>query len=208
MRPRVLIWTLAAAVLLLGACRAEQAPDPGDPGAPGSSAASAQPSVPQPPPPAGSGGPLTPTPVATPGSAASEETLSIEEPVPVESPKQASGIEVRVAELTAITTTAHIPGEVAGPGLAVRIELVNLSADPIEIDSLVVTLYDSTGAPAGMITSDSDQPRATLQPGETLSGIFRYTIVNDLRDPVTIEVSLPNHPTLLAFQGGAPQTTP
>lgn len=106
--------------------------------------------------------------------------------------------------MAAITTQAQIPGEIAGPGLAIKVELRNDSDAPIDISSLVVTLYDSTGAPAGEISSGSDLVRGTMAPGERLAGTYQFTIPVENRSPVTIEVSLPERPELLVFEGEAP----
>lgn len=195
---RVIFAWLGAAVILLAGCSAGGSSAPEQP--PGSAAPSGeQTSAPAP---AG-----TATPVDSrgrPSVVATNDPLQVYPPVPIDQPQQVAGVEVRLAQIDAIQTEAKMPGEVAGPGLAVLVELKNQTAETIEIDSLVVVLYDSAMAPAGAMSATSDAVQASLAPGEVLSGTYRFTIAPELRSPVTIEVSLPNHPVLLSFQGDAP----
>lgn len=134
------------------------------------------------------------------------DSLLIEDPVPIGQTVEAGGLLLRVTGLRAITTEAAMPGEVAGPGLEVDVEVVNSSSETVDLDTFVVNLYDSSGAPAGLIDSSSDVVQGALPPGRSTSGSFQFTVATDLRSPVTVEISVPTHLALLTFTGDGPQS--
>lgn len=189
----------AFGVLLVGGCTpASGPPTPADgPGTSGATGVTAPPPPPSNPP----GGPTT---VGTPSVVATDDPLQRAEPVPIDEPATSAGIVVRITAMTAITAEAKIPGEVSGPGLSVEVELLNDTDESIDINSLVVNLFDASQAPANPITSASEVELGILGPGERLTGAFQFTIATDQRSPVTIEVSLPDRPQLLVFTGEAP----
>lgn len=187
-------------VLLLGSCSPASGPAAGD-----SPAAGDQTSAPAPPPPPPPSQPAgQPTSVGTPSVVATDDPLQRADPVPIDEPAASEGITVRITGLEAIAVEAKIPGEVAGPGLAVRVELTNDTDEQIDVNSLVVNLFDATGAPGNPITSASQVELGVLAPGEQLTGAYQFAIAADQRSPVTIEVSLPGRPQLLVFTGDAP----
>lgn len=187
----------------LTGCRSAGAPEPGASGdrTPSASASGARTTAPQP-----TASMVSVPPQTPPSVVATEDELEVSPPQPIGSAQEVAGLEVRIASLTAITTQAQGPGEVSGPGLSVEVALDNKTAAAVEVDSLVVTMTDSAGMVAEQVTSGWTPVSGTLQPGEQLTAVFIFTIATDVRSPVTIEVTLPDQPVLLSFQGDAPTT--
>ncbi len=98
--------------------------------------------------------------------------------------------------------TAQLPGEVAGPAVAVTVEVSNGSAQPIGLDSVTVTLTDSDGNPGSPLSTDPAKPLAgVLAPGTQQSGSYVFSVPNDTRDPLAVSVSYSTGTPTVLFKG-------
>jgi hypothetical protein len=107
-----------------------------------------------------------------------------------------------VASVRSVTAEAVGPGEIGGPAIAVTVEIVNDSADPIELNSVYVTLNDSTDSP-GIPTSGSPaRPLSGALPaGARAQGVYVFTVAESLRDPVTVLVGYAAAAEVVSFVG-------
>ncbi|MFC5381900.1 hypothetical protein [Aquipuribacter nitratireducens] len=146
------------------------------------------------PPPAGEGG-LEPVPTPT------RITLP---PAPLERTVETEGeVSVALTSLTAVDVDAIGPGEVAGPGLAVTVEVDNPRAAPLDIDGVAVSLAYA-GTEAGAVSGAPADPLTGPVPaGGSARGTYVFVLPEDQRDDVLVRVSLPGSPTVVVFRGDA-----
>lgn len=114
------------------------------------------------------------------------------------------GISARVARTAAIVVSAHGPGEVSGPAVAVTIAITNRSEAAIALDSVNVTAAYGAGAPASPFETKPAAPlRGSLASNATRSGVYVFMIPSTQRSNVTVAVSYsPGHP-IAVLQGAA-----
>jgi hypothetical protein len=116
------------------------------------------------------------------------------------------GVVAEVTKIKAVSAKAQLPGEVAGPGLLLTVRLRNKSEGDLDLDVVLVTVYDSTKAPAGEMTMAPNSPmRGSLAPGETASGDYLFTIARSRRSPIVVNVTLPTKTPVMVFHGDAPR---
>lgn len=202
------------AVLVVSGCgapgaaeepRPETGPSAGTPAAtpgPGENTASSDPSASAPPTPAS-----TPVPPPSPGTV--EETVpsratKTQRPVDLDQRGRFSDeVTVEVTDLQQLDDPeAGMPNEVPGPALAVTITVTNHSAEPVPLDAVVVEVLDANRTPGNRMTGEPYEPLGgSLPVGESASGTYVHTVDLDLRDPVTILVTLTAADPVVAFQG-------
>lgn len=112
------------------------------------------------------------------------------------------GVTVTLASVEQITTTAELPGEIAGPGAAVSVRIVNTGTDAIDLGSVVVDLQDAAGTPALPMTTSPAAPfGGSLAAGDTASGVYVFTLPTGYVGPATISVSYTVDAPIVVFTG-------
>ena len=133
--------------------------------------------TPGPPPPAGATG----APVA---GVTTLPPVGVGDPAPLR-----NGLVARVVTVAPAQIEARGPGEIAGPGSAVTVELTNESADPIDLAGLAVNAYSGDGVPAA---ASSSPPAAAatgqLAPGSTATGVYLFQVTTDSPE-LTVEIN-------------------
>jgi hypothetical protein len=154
--------------------------------------------------------PPTRTPVPAPSKDNTKATKpndaqASKSPVALDKPTRSGGVVAEVTKIKAVSAKAQLPGEVAGPGLLLTVRLQNKSEDDLDLDVVLVTVYDSTDAPAGEMTMAPNNPmQGSLAPGETASGNYLFTISRSRRSPIVVNVTLPKKTPVMVFRGDAP----
>lgn len=149
----------------------------------------------------------TPVPPPTPGDVTSSVEAKPEEskkPVKLDKPsKTGTGLTAKLTMIKAIDAKAQLPGEIAGPALALTVEVTNTGAKTADLSAVVVTVLDSDEAPGGEMTSDPAKPlKGKLGAGKTARGVYVFTVDKSKRNPVTVTVSISDAPVLV-FNGKA-----
>jgi hypothetical protein len=126
-------------------------------------------------------------------------------PVKLDRPSQTGeGATVRITSAKAITAKAQLPGEVAGPAVALTVLVKNTSRRSLDIGTVVVSLTDSAGAPGNeMSAKPADPLRGTLKAGRTATGVYVFTVGKTRRNPVSVSVTLTGEAPVLIFKGNA-----
>ncbi|SDN45420.1 hypothetical protein [Geodermatophilus sp. DSM 45219] len=166
----------------------------------------APPGTPAPAPPAPTGAaPPSGTPSAE-GPVAADQLPPSLAPVALDGTAEAAdGTRVTVERLEAVDGTALAPGDVGGPALRVTVRLENGSRGAVDLDDVVVRL--TSGAeltPAPPLGDPSAAPlTGTAAPGETVEGVYVFSIAEDVRDLVTVSVGYRVGAPFLVFAGPA-----
>lgn len=151
------------------------------------------------------------TAVPAPGGGNIDETvaevpLTTNAPVAVtETADYGNGVTASLAKLEKITTTAELPGEIAGPGVAVTVRLVNAGSAAVDLGLVVVDLQDAGGTPAiPMSTSPAAPFTGSLAPGATADGVYVFTLPASYTGPATVSVSYTVNAPIVVFAGDLP----
>jgi hypothetical protein len=151
----------------------------------------------------------TPVPAPTPGGGIDQTVAPQKEvtkkPVKLDKPSDTGeGATVRITSVKAINAKAQLPGEVAGPGVALTVVVKNSSAEPLNIGTVVVSLLDATGAPGNEMSSAPAKPfSGTLASGKTATGVYVFTVGKQRREPISVSVTLTGGAPVLVFKGNA-----
>jgi hypothetical protein len=115
-----------------------------------------------------------------------------------------AGVAVRITDVKAITAKAQLPGEVAGPAVALTLKVQNDSSGPVDLSSVVVTLLDADQAPGiEMTAKPSDPLSGTLRAGKSTTGVYVFTVDKSRRNPISVNVTLAGAAPVLLFKGDA-----
>jgi hypothetical protein len=143
----------------------------------------------------------------TPGSGATEPDPAVrtKKAVPLDATAHfGTGLTVRVARITPITGRASAPGEVGGPALRIQLLAHNASGRPISLDrSVVFVSYGADRTPAGELSTGEKRFNGTVAPGAERRGTYVFTVPQDQRDDVRVEVSYTGKAPTVALQGPA-----
>lgn len=150
------------------------------------------------------------TPVPAPGGGDVGATVTATQaPEPLaeeigEAAEVSDGVRVSIADVAAVTASSTGPGEVAGPAVAVTVAVTNDTTEPFDLALVSVNLTDSEGLPgSGMTGEPADWLTGSIEPGASAQGVYVFTVPEDHRDPVHVDVSVdPTLPTVV-FTGEA-----
>ena len=201
----------AATLLVAGSLAACSASDPAPDRSPGPTAST----------PAVTAAPTGPASTAPTETAETAETAAPPTPGDVESTVEAKPIESRkpvrldtpsatgtglaakLLEVRAVDAKAQLPGEVAGPALALTLEVRNEGRKAADLSAVVVNVTDSAAAPGTEMSAEPAQPfRGSVGAGKSVRAVYVFTVPKDKRDPITVTVSIGEAPVLV-FTGDA-----
>ncbi len=150
--------------------------------------------------PAPSPGAVQPTPAPT-GGATPQVTAA---PVPLDEVGLANkDVTVELTKIESVTGESVIPGEVAGPALRVTVVAHNGSAQDIATPIVVANLYYGPDRTAGNpFLQPGGQPfPASIPAGATQTGVYLFSVPEDERDQVLIEVNMLFEANVVLFEG-------
>ena len=111
-------------------------------------------------------------------------------------------VTAKITQIGPVQATADLPGQTAGPAVALTIEVDNGSSAPIGLDGIRVTLADSSGAAATSTTGNSAAPFAGMMvEGGRAEGTYVFIVPPENRDPVTITVTYSTSAPAVVFAG-------
>ena len=189
------------ACLALSACSADSSSTPGGAAstgsAPGNGSSAAVPA------PA-----TTPVPAPTPGDTRSSlpsKPTQKRKPVALQATGEAAeAVRVRMTRIDAIDAKASGPGEVAGPALALTVEIENGTNQQLDLGTAVVNLTASDGAPGSLMSASPAKPfPPSVAAAKKATGVYVFTVPKGKRNPVTVEVSVRAQDPLVVFRGRA-----
>ena len=151
-------------------------------------------SVPSPPP--------TPTPTG-PTEVVDQLPPALPE-VPLDSPAAVgNGIVATLPSIESIEGSAVGPGNIAGPALRVTVRIQNGTSDAVSLDGVAVNMYlGADRSPASPLDDPSRRPfSGMVAGGESADGVYVFSVPENQRDAVTIEVGYQAGAPLLLFTG-------
>jgi hypothetical protein len=116
-----------------------------------------------------------------------------------------NGVSASIAGVEAIQGEAMGPGNIAGPALRVTVRITNGTSAATSLDGVAVNLaYGSDLTPASPLDDPSQRPfHGSLAPGDAGEGVYVFTVPEDSRDSITIDVGYEAGAPILVFTGSA-----
>jgi hypothetical protein len=203
----------AASLLLVAACS-----DPAPPPAPAPSApASVAPSSTAPSSPAASSAaPTTPAPAPSGTTAAPRPNPSgdgsIEPSRPVETaapkkldqPTKTAGASVSLVFVKTARIKASTPGDSSGPGVLVRLKMVNTTGKTLDTSFVQVNVGNEGGDPGTLVIGKPTDPiTGSLKAGASAQGTYAFLLADATSAPVTVSVYVTSGQPVVTFRGRA-----
>lgn len=115
------------------------------------------------------------------------------------------GLTAEILRVEAVEGTARGPGEVAGPSLRVTVAIANSTMADAPLNTTIVSAYFGPDfTPAAELREPGGSPLpAVVRSGETVTGVYIFTVPESERRNVTIMVDYSVEVDSLVFQGDA-----
>jgi hypothetical protein len=128
-----------------------------------------------------------------------QQTLA---PIALDEPATVGQVELAVDDVERIEGQARLPGEIAGPALAVQVRLVNNGSSTLDLSDVSVNLTDAEGAIAPPLTADPAEPfTGTLAAGQSATATYVFEFADGRPQPVRIDVSSSAGTPVAVFTG-------
>jgi hypothetical protein len=116
-----------------------------------------------------------------------------------------NGMTASIVDIEAIQGEAMGPGNIAGPALRVTVRITNGTSAATSLDGVAVNLaYGADLTPASPLDDPSQRPFVgSVAPGKTGEGVYVFTVPEDSRDSITIDVGYEAGAPILVFTGSA-----
>jgi hypothetical protein len=116
-----------------------------------------------------------------------QETLP---PTPLDQPVDVEGARIELSDVERVEAEARLPGEVAGPAVAIHVRITNTGSTAIDLSAVTVNAHDASGQASAPLTTPPAAPLAgELAPGEDAEGVYLFEFGEGRTEPITIEVS-------------------
>ena len=208
-RPGRLAGLVVGAVVLLAGCSdpaPTEVPAPAPTSAPASSVAPSPSATPSAAPTAApSSAPADPQP-----SASSDGTVEPSRPVETAPPKKldeptsTAGARVSLVSVRSTDIKASGPGDSSGPGVLLRLKLVNSTGRRLDTSFVQVNVTNAAGDPGTLVSGSPTDPLASSLPaGGDGQGTYAFLLDDAASDPVTVSVYVTSGQPVVTFRGRA-----
>jgi hypothetical protein len=125
-------------------------------------------------------------------------------PVAVGEPSDfGDGLVATVTEVEAIDLEAQAPGEVAGPGVLVTLELRNDTDADVDLGGVSVNASYADGVPAALHqTGPVDPLMGTLEPGDRATGTYAFRVPTAEQGSIVLDVHHGNEVSYVIVEVG------
>ncbi len=131
------------------------------------------------------------------------------DPAPTEAPVSltddadfGTGVSASVESVAAIDVAAQGPGEVSGPGIVLHVDVRNDSDAAVDLSGFLVNVFGSQGSPGvAMFGAPAESVPAEVAPGETVSGVYVFTLPVDESSTIRVEASYSTEAATVVFEG-------
>lgn len=213
-----LIGVLLGSALLLAGCSdpaPQQAPGPA---APASSVTPGSSTAPSSTVPSGTASPSSASPSSGPSStgpapgatATGDGTVVPSRPVETAPPKKldestrTAGARVSLVSVRSTDIKASGPGDSSGPGVLLRLKLVNSTGRRLDTSFVQVNVTNAAGDPGTLVSGSPTDPLASsLRAGADGQGTYAFLLDDAASDPVKVSVYVTSGQPVVTFRGRA-----
>jgi hypothetical protein len=148
--------------------------------------------------------PMPPTPTPTGPTAEATDLPSALPEVALDSPAAVgNGVVAMLPAIEGIQGTADGPGNVAGPAVRVTVRIQNGTAGAVALSGVAVNMYyGADRTPASPLDDPSQRPfSGSVAAGASAEGVYVFSVPEDARGQVAVEVGYQAGAPLLLFTG-------
>ena len=116
-------------------------------------------------------------------------------------------VTVSIDSIDRVEATAKLPGEIAGPAVAVTATIRNLGTAPVELGSVTVTVADTEAMPLSPTTASPAAPFSGSVPaGASASATYVFGFPAERHNPITININYSAAAPIAVFSGTVPES--
>lgn len=159
----------------------------------------------------------SPTPTAAPRTSAapapspsSDGTIEPSRPVETAAPKKldeptkTAGAQVSLVSVRATSIKATTPGDSSGPGVLIRLKMVNQTAKTLDTSFVQVNVNNDAGDPGTLVVgSPTDAIGGSLRAGSSVQATYAFLLDDATSAPVTVSVYVTSGQPVVTFRGRA-----
>ena len=145
-----------------------------------------------------------------PPSPSSDGTIDPSRPVETAPPKKldeptkTAGAQVSLVSVKTTTIKASTPGDSSGPGVVVRLRMVNTTGKTLDTSFVQVNVNNDAGDPAtSVVGAPSDPITGSLKVGRSATGTYAFLLDDARTAPVTVAVYVTSGQPVVTFRGRA-----
>lgn len=111
-------------------------------------------------------------------------------------------VSVSILSHRPMAMTAQGIGEIAGPAIAIQLEIKNGSSAPIDLGGVNVTVSDAGGTPSVSMSGNPSVPfTGHLATRTKAQAVYVFALATDHKNPITITVGYSARAPIVAFTG-------
>jgi hypothetical protein len=114
----------------------------------------------------------------------------------------AANLSVTVTSIEATNLTAEGPGQIAGPGVIVTVEVRNDTDAPVDLAGIAVNAHYGGDVPAPPNVIPGDPLRGRVAPGARATGQYGFRVPEDQASTIVIDVQHSGAPNLVVVTAG------
>ncbi len=97
--------------------------------------------------------------------------------MPFDHPVKMTKADVELESVKRVEAKARLPGEIAGPAVAIRLRITNSGTTPIDLGGVTVNVRDGAGQMSAPLTAAPAAPlKGELQPGQDATGVYLFEL--------------------------------
>jgi hypothetical protein len=113
-----------------------------------------------------------------------------------------TGLTVRLSRIAPVKGTANVPGEIAGPAIKLTVVARNRADRAVDLNSVVVFVsFGRKRTPASELSDGARPLKGSVAPDDSRTGTYIYTVPEDEREQVRVEISYSSEAPTVAFEG-------
>jgi hypothetical protein len=113
-----------------------------------------------------------------------------------------TGLTVRLSSIAAVKGTATVPGEIAGPAIKLTVVARNGADRAVDLNSVVVFVsFGRERTPASELSEGARPLTGRVAPDDSRTGTYIYTVPEDEREQLRVEISYSGKAPTVAFEG-------
>lgn len=144
-----------------------------------------------------------PEPETTPNTGATESVpreTKTNQPVDKDA-EFGTGVKAKIVSKKAIEMKNVLPGEIAGPAVAITVEYTNGTDKPVSLANTIVSLNYSGQEASSFSGEPAKNPPESLAPGKKATGVYVFGVPKDGRKNVLIRVAYAPTAPVVEFKG-------
>jgi cytoskeletal protein RodZ len=125
-------------------------------------------------------------------------------PKKLDEPTKTAGAQVSLVSVRAASIKAKTPGDSSGPGVLIRLKMVNQTGKTLDTSFVQVNVNNDAGNPGTLVIgSPTDAITGSVKSGRSAEGTYAFLLDDATSAPVTVSVYVTSGQPVVTFSGRA-----